>query len=278
MGGRRRGSRGLVTRRSVLMATGAGLAGTGVTGTGAFTRMTGGRGSAISVVSDRDGYVGLYVYDQVEKNSRDPLVDITNNYDHDVSITVTLVDCTEGTIYAPNGDSGCSATANVPAGDTRTWKIESAVGNNTTVAFDVNGSSAHLSFSARRSTTAVNKSSNAVKIKRFQLGKPVAVDTNQDQFEIKEIRIVDNDNDDDIVRRQFTVTDGNGNTIALNDSQDDPDRTFAETAEWREKNITLQADENLTGNETYNIKLTGYDSDDDGDGNYDNINSETKTV
>lgn len=246
---------------------GAGITGAGLIPSRAFSSVSGGRTVNIGTASDENALLGLFVYDPVEVNKTDPLVDVTNNFSETLTVTVALNDCTQGSLESPSGDTGCSAQAAVDPGNTGTWQIttDNQVADGTTISFDVSGTGATTEVTAPgRSTTAQKNVTSAVNIKKFQLEKgnnPPAVDTTNDQFNVKQIRIVDNDNDGDITRRKFTVKDGNGDTVSLNDSQDDTDLTFAATADYTESAITLQADENLAANETYTIKLTGYDSD-----------------
>lgn len=65
--------------------------------------------TSISVADDQsNAYVGLEVYSPVQKNSQDPLVTVDNNTATDFTATLSLDNCNDGTLYGPQGDTGCS--------------------------------------------------------------------------------------------------------------------------------------------------------------------------
>jgi hypothetical protein len=213
------------------------------------------------VVDDADGEVGLSIYSPVEKGTREPLVDVTNRYENQLQVTVSLATCSDGTLHDPDNDSGCSVTFTLAAGGTDTVDIEAAI-SNTTVQFDVTATAPGFRFEATRSTETQGTVKGAVDIRKFDLGNN-AVDTTRDQFSVKKLDIRDNDADADLTRRALSVTDGAGNSVGLTDtaSTADPDRTFAKTDRWTEKKLTLQATDDLTAGTTYHVELTGYDAD-----------------
>lgn len=130
------------------MGVGTGLIGTGIVSAGAFDQFTGDRGVDTAVASDSLAVVGLDVADQVEKNQRQKLVDVTNNYTESISVDVTLDDPTQGTLY--------NASFTLSPGTTGTVDIESAV-KDQTIPFTVSVSGG-VGLTAQRSTQAVANS------------------------------------------------------------------------------------------------------------------------
>lgn len=167
-------------RRRVLTALGGGLVGAGVlanaSGSDAFSTLSAPRGTNVSVAGDEsNAVVGLDVNSPVKKNSRENLVTVVNNADDDLTVTVSLNDCNQGTLYGPDGGSGCTVTFPVVVGDARTVDIEATV-KDATVAFDITASSSNFSLEATRETEAVAGNTDAP---TADAGGPYEVDEGQ---------------------------------------------------------------------------------------------------
>lgn len=115
-----------------------------------------GRSAASDVVDDPSGAVGLDVADAVTKNSVDPLVNVTNNFGVDLSVTVTLQDGSDGDLYLDGTNVGDQVTFTVVSGDTRTVDIEAANSAGPQIYFDVSASSSGIDFEAANRHTDVN--------------------------------------------------------------------------------------------------------------------------
>lgn len=139
-----------VTRRAALglMAGGGLLAATETLG---FSNVTAGRGVSVSTASDPNALIGLTVSDPVQKNNREPLVDIENNTTETIAVTVSLDDCTQGTLYDSDG-SGCSVSLSIAPGVIKTVDIQADVAE--IIPFTISANSSELSFEATRETTA----------------------------------------------------------------------------------------------------------------------------
>lgn len=261
---RRRG--GGPTRRTLLAGLGAGVFGVGglfhATDTGAFTFASAPRETTVLTADDEDAVVGLTVYSPVEKNSQDPMVKVANRTGGDLTVTVSLTDCAQGTLYGPDGDSGCSVTFSLLDGNSSVVDIVAA--ETGTVPFDVDVSGA-VSLDLSRETEAESGNvKGAVRIKyidKFQAN----AQGNNNGWSIKEVKVADDDGDADLASVEYEITDSNGTIRATRtDSASGP--------EYKAKNVTIGPDDpsyELQSGEQYTLTVTAYDE----DGNFD---TETK--
>lgn len=139
-----------VTRRAALglMAGGGLLAATETLG---FSNVTAGRGVSVSTADDPNALIGLTISDPVQKNNQEPLLDIQNNTSETIDVTVSLDDCTQGTLYDSDG-SGCSVGLSIAPSTIKTVDILADVAE--IIPFTISASSSELSFEATRETTA----------------------------------------------------------------------------------------------------------------------------
>jgi hypothetical protein len=110
---------------------------------GAFDTGTVDRSSAIGVVGDPDGVQQLDVTTALASGSENCLVEVTNRFGQDVTVTVSLHEdsTTYGTLNVSAGGetvSGDTVEFDLPAGTTQTvdMNVETGTAGNTTV-FDV---------------------------------------------------------------------------------------------------------------------------------------------
>jgi hypothetical protein len=267
---RSRGSSGGFGRRSVLAGLGSVLVAGGAAssfGSGAFTSTVVSRTTNVSVVSDKDAFVGLEVYTPVKKNEREPLVTIANNTVGDASVTVSLTDCTQGTLYDSEGNSACSVTFPIVADGSSTVEIEAA--ETGTIPFDIEVDSEGFSLQATRETEAESGNvKGAVRIKYVDKFKANAQGSNDD-WSIKEVKVADEDGDADLASVEYEITDSDGTIRATRTDS-------ASGAEYKVKNVTIQPDDSsyqLQTGEQYTLTVTAYDE----DGNYD-TQTETDTA
>lgn len=257
-----RGSLAGLTRRRLLVGAGTVLVGAGAASafdTVAFSSATAPRTTNVSVADDPDAIVGLMVSDSIRKNKQDPLVDIENGTGHTVDFTVSLDDCTQGTLYGPNG-SGCSVGLTLLSGASKTVEIEASV-NDTTVPFTITGNSSEFAFEATRETTAVSgNTAGAVKFHQLQ---EFSVNSGDDDWTIKNIDIRDNDGDDDLDRVEFVIEDSSG-TVRATRTVTCGCNNGAKYAPSGNPSVRIGPDDSsysvVTG-ETYKLTVTGYDAD-----------------
>lgn len=80
------------------------------------------------------------------------MVEFANNLTEAVTITVTLDNCTDGTLYGNEGKSGCYVTLNLGAGNTQQVDIEGLRAGR--VTYNVSGSSSGFSLDTSGSIEA----------------------------------------------------------------------------------------------------------------------------
>lgn len=124
---------------------------------GAFTLMSGPRGGAVDVSADQSGILGLTVYTCVDKDTIDPLVDTTNNFGSSLSVTVSLVDGTLGTLHV-GAQSGDTVTYSLASGGTDTVSFETTTTGPwpKDVAFTIDATTGGSSVTATRSSQIDN--------------------------------------------------------------------------------------------------------------------------
>lgn len=258
-----------ITRRKVLAGAGVGLFGTGVLSTTgdtlAFDSATASRTTKVSVADDQsNAIVGLEVYSPVKKNSRDPLVTVTNNTGTDVTVTVSLNTCSDGTLYDPQGDeTDCangidSVQYSLASGDAGRVDINANV-SGVDVPFTIDVSSPEFSFQASRKTTAESgNAKSAIAIKQIQ---KFAADAKKDEWSINKVSVKDSDGDDDLDRVEYEITDSSGETRATRTDS-------ASGGKYQANKVTITPDDasyNIPSGENYTLTVTGYDV----DGNFD---------
>lgn len=147
-------SRGL-SRRSVLFTLGSGSIFAGGVLLSreylAFSSVTAPREVSVDVADDPNAIIGLNINSPVTKNAREELVDIENNTEETIDVTVSLDDCSQGTLY-DSDESGCSVTLSIAPGAIKSVDIEATVAE--TLPFTISATSPDLSFEAPRETTA----------------------------------------------------------------------------------------------------------------------------
>jgi hypothetical protein len=278
MTGKRRfggGSSGL-SRRGLLLGLGGGLTGLGglliSTETVAFGSASAPRGTNVTTAADDSAIVGLLVSDSVQKNNQEPLVDVTNDVGEAADVTVTLDSCSDGTLHGPDGSSGCSVTFPLGEGNSRTVEIEAAV-KDRTIPFDITVTSTTFRFEGARETdTVAGNKSGAVSISKLA---GFAADTGRDEWTIDQVKVEDNDGDDDLDRVEYEIEDDGGTVRATR-----TDTCGCNGGSKYQPNgnpaVTISPDDpsySIPTGETYTLTVRGYDA----DGNSDFETRETST-
>lgn len=123
--------------------------------TGAFSLADVARMGQVDVVSDGDAELGLWVNETVQNCERQDLVEVTNNFQEQVDVTVSLNQRNIGTLYVP-GDSGNSVTFTLsPGGNSEMVELDADYGGGTPedFSFDITGSGDVTYVEATRSST-----------------------------------------------------------------------------------------------------------------------------
>lgn len=141
-------------RRLALVLVGLGLVLAFTLPSSAFTLMDAGRSGAIDVAGDPSGPLGLSVYHCVDKDTIDPLVDTGNQFADPLSVTVSLVDGTLGTLHVGT-QSGDTVTVSLASGVTDTVSFETTATGPwpKTLSFTVDATTGNTSVAASRSTS-----------------------------------------------------------------------------------------------------------------------------
>lgn len=257
-----RGSLAGLTRRRVLSGVGTLLVGAGVSSavdTVAFSATNASRSTNVSVADDPDAIVGLMVADSVKRNNQNFLVDIENGTGSPVDFTVSLNDCSQGTLDGPNG-SGCTVSFSLSPGVSTTVDIEASV-KDTTIPFTITGSSTEFGFEATRETTAVSgNTAGAIQMKKLD---GFNADIGNDGWTIKNVDIRDNDGDDDLDRIEFEITDSSGTVRAtrVDGCGCNGGSKYAPSGNPSVQIVPDDSSYSVTGGETYKLTIIAYDAD-----------------
>lgn len=255
---RRRGrTSGALTRRRLLFALGgASATGFGATAlsTGAFSSVGASRTTNVSTADDPDALVGLLVNDTVKKNDQGLLVSIENNTVERIEFEVSLDDCSQGTLYGPNG-SGCTVSLALDSGSSGDVDIEADV-KDQTVSFGIIGSSSSFEFDATRETEAASgNTSGAVSIEKVNQYRAHA---DEDNWTIKDVEV---NSENELDRVEYEVTDDNGDVRATR-TDDASGTQYVRSGTGNDPAITVEPDDTdypVQGGTTYELTVTAYD-------------------
>lgn len=266
--GRNRGSTG---RRQYLFRVGAGVAtvlgiSVAARATGAYTSITGGRTSGVDTAPPGESIVGVEPQGTVKKGSRDPLVELSNNHSEDITtLTVTLDDCSQGTLYDPEGDSGCSVTFTLLEGLSDWVDIKADVTGPISFSITVDAPNLDLTTTGSVEAVAGNKP-GAVDIRSPSKDQDFEAYPNDDKFEIATIDVRDNDGDSDLDRIEIEITKSGagGELIATRTISPIPGDRYAPTGQ---PDVVITQSEfedptyDLVQSEVYNLDFKAYDAD-----------------
>jgi len=275
-------------RRGFLLKLGGGAAllaggGAALLPSGAFSLVNAGRNSPIGVASSGNAVVGIVGQGPVKKNTREPMIQFTNNTTETVTITVTLDNGGDGTLYDNEGGSGSTVTFTLISGNSQFVDITaSATG---AVGYSVSVTSAG-GLILDTTGSVESQSGNVAGAVRIQAPKKdqdfaAVLPGNGNQgnvFEIKKVDIRDDDNttpDADLDRIEFRVREGGsaGTVVGSLDvtSFSDPDRYNPNG----NPAVTIQPNsgDTIKANTTYSLTVTGFDA----DGNFESSTVEDTT-
>ncbi|MFC6764046.1 hypothetical protein [Natrinema soli] len=220
----------------------------------------------MDVVDDQDALVGLLVNDTVKKNSRELLVEVTNNVTDSMSVAIELEDNTQGTLYGPDGNSGNTVTFSLAAAtagstDSAAVDIEASV-NGTMIPVSITATTvdSKFSFQAIRETEAVaGNTSGAVEIKKVK-----KFEANNDSWGIQQVEVTANDFELDRVEYKITTeTDGVVGTRIDDVSGNSYDRKGT----GNNPAVVIEPDDSNhpTSSTDYTLTVTAYDNEDNFD-------------
>ncbi len=263
-----------LSRRAVLAGLGTALVGGGAgaaLATGAYDSATGFRGSQLGTAPDPNAVAALDIQSPVQKNSRDPLLFFTNNFGEAVQVTVTLQTCSDATLYAPGGSSGCSVTSSsIPSGNTVEFDIEAAV-SGVSVPFTVEVSGPSSSFTADRQTVAeAGQTKSETWIKKLQGLTPR--DPPQNDWTVKDVKVEDVQGAENLDRVEFRVREPDGTLVGSFDAVcSDPNVDCAGGSKYQPKgnpSVVIDPIDNgytVDSSTVYSLTVTGFDQDGNSD-------------
>jgi hypothetical protein len=228
-----------------------GLAGVGITSTGAFSNVDSSRETKIQAANDPDALIGLTIYSPVHKNTRESLVDVENNTGSDLTVTVSLDATSDGTLFDLQGDSGDPVQFPLGVGQTKTVEIESRVESGT-IPFTVTGSGHGIEVEASRETTGAPPAIRINKVQNF------GARSGPDDWRIEEVQVQDQDGDDDLDRVEYEIADSSGTVRATRTD------TVSNGGQYQQQGLSFTPDNggyDIPNGEAYTLTVTAYDAD-----------------
>jgi len=267
----RHGKDMLLTRRAALGLIAGGVL-LGVGSSGAFDQVETRRPFGIAV-DNTTALVGIVDRGPVKKNAREPMVTITNNTAETATYTITLDSCGDGTLYGPNGTSGCAIVFTLAAGNSGTVDLTAATTG--TLGYSVGVASTAVGIQTTGSVTAeAGNVAGAIRIQKpvrdqeFTAAPPQGNQGNV--FEIKSIDIRDDDGDDDLVEVAYEVrAGGSGGTIVGEKTVTFPPSNRYKPNGNPAETVDPIAGYTIQGGVLYTLTVTGTDADG---------NTETSTI
>lgn len=262
-GSSRTGSGGVTRRAAIGLILGGVVL--GVSTSGAFDQVETRRPFGIAV-SDTNALVGLVDRGPVKKNAREPIVTITNNTADTVSYTLTLDNCSDGTLYSPNGGAGCTITFSLAGGNSGTVDLAADIAG--TITYSVSASSSGFAVQTTSNVTAeTGNVAGAVLIQKPVQDKDFTAIPPQGNkgnvFEVKSVDVRDNDGDDDLVEIAYEVRAGgaNGTIVGEKTITFAPSKRYSPNGNPAEV-ITPNSGYTIKGGQLYTLTVTGIDADD----------------
>ena len=253
-----------MTRRSALCFIGGGaIVAAGGFETFGVSSIEALRGTTVDTVDDQDAFVGLVVSDTVEKNTREVLVEVTNHLSDDITVTVSLNDGTQGTLYGPDGDSGNSVSfslvgATTDSTDSGIVEIESGATDGTTIPFTIDAATPNADFTfqgTRETTVSKNADGSGVVITTLKNFKARA---NKNYWEVGSISVESDQYELD--RVEYEITDEAGTVVG-----ELTDNATGFTYDRSDVRIEPNDGETITKKTEYTLTVRAYDV----EGNYD---------
>jgi hypothetical protein len=248
------------------MGLGTGIAGAGLVSTGALTDVSADRGVSVATADGETALLGLVDQGPVKKNSREEMVELTNNTDDDLTITVSLSNCNDGTLYDnEGGQADCqnpNLTFTLGSGNTQLVDIEASTTGTIGYSVTATGPGLSIETSANVESQAGNVQ-GAIRIKKpkqndFTASTGNGNGNNSGGFTVDKVDIVDNDDDTDLDEVRFRVREG-GSSGELVGSRD----VTPPVAQYDENNVDVPVDSDytITAGTTYALTVTAEDAD-----------------
>jgi hypothetical protein len=240
------------------------LGGASLTSSRAFTSARGTRGTVIDVASPETAILGLTGQGPVQKNQREPMLFVTNNSNDTMSVTVTLENCSDGTLYDNAGGSGCSVTFSLASGNSETVDISASIVGS--IHYTVTATSPSMTIGTTGEVTAeAGNVKGAVRIQQPNKDQDFTAKWQQNVFEVAKVDARDGDGDADLDRIEFRVRLGSagGTVVGSYDVTNPPGDRYAPNGNPA---VIFPPDGSysIAQNTTYALTITAFDA----DGNY----------
>lgn len=264
-----RNGSGSLSRRSLIIRLG--LAGGALIGAGgliqasnAYTTAEAGRSSTVNVAEEGSALIGIVGQGPIKKNTRSPLVQLTNRAQSALTFHVTLSDCSHGVLYNNNGGSGCSVSALLLTGATQVYDIQPAIAGS--IPYEISVSGARFSFGTAKSVLSEpGNVASAVLIQHPTKDQDFTATVAQNRFELKNVDVRDNDDDDDLAEVKYEVQEaGSGGTVIASKTISDPPPDRYSPSGNPAEVILPNVGYSITSGTLYRLTTTGTD----GDGNF----------
>jgi hypothetical protein len=216
------------------------------------------------VANPEDALLGLSGQGPVQKNQREPMVLVTNNANDAITVTVTLQDCSQGTLYDNNGGSGCSVTFSLASGNSNTVDVAAAVVG--TIPYTIESTSLNTNIQTVGEVTAeAGNVKGAVRIQQPNKDQDFTASEAQNVFEVAKADVRDGDGDADLDRIEFRVRVGGagGTVVGSFDVTNPPGDRYAPNGNPA-VSFPPDAGYSIAQNTTYALTITAFDA----DGNY----------
>ncbi|TQQ82587.1 hypothetical protein EGH24_03810 [Halonotius terrestris] len=252
----------LSRRAALLLIAGGGLL--GVTAAGAYDQVSARRLFGIGV-DDNNALVGIVDQGPVKRNVRNPMVELTNNAPESVSYTVALSNCSEGALHDNEGEEGCSVTVTLGSGNSGIVDITAKTTG--TIGYTVTANGDRFTVETTGSVEAeVGNVTGAVVIQKPVIDPDFTAALPQGNrgnvFEIRNVDIRDNDDDDDLVEVAYEVREGGSNGTLVGEKT----VTLEPTAQYSPKGNPAEVVEPNAGytvqsGQRYTLTVRGTDAD-----------------
>jgi hypothetical protein len=248
-----RGGGGSLSRRAaVALIGGGGLL--GLSGTGAFTQVDSERPFEVSTATGANAIVGIVSQGDVQKNTREAMVQFINNHSAEITVTVTLDHPSDGKLYDNEGGSGASVSFDLPPDNKQFVDINAVIQGE--ISYSVSVTSANLDLDTNRSVEAVGGNANKY-VRVYNLQKFQANSGSDNNWTIDKVQVQDRYRPPNLDYVTYEITDSDGTlryseTIQISGGQ------------YQDQNLTFSPDDSeydLPEGEKYTFTATGYDSD-----------------
>lgn len=251
----------MVDRRRFMVGAGSILLGSGaIYRSGAFSKVAADRGVSVDTASGSDALLGIVGQGPVKKNSREPMVEFTNNLNESLDITVSLDSCSDGTLHNNEGNSACTVTLTLNAG--KTQRVDLTGSTSGTVTYSVSATSSGFQLDTAGSVEVVSgRVKGTIRIQKPVKDKAFTAAPQNDEFNVEKVDIRDDDGDSDLQNVEFKVIEGGsgGSVVASRTEVFNP--TVSDYTDNNGITIIPNSGSGVRPNTTYRLEITAEDAD-----------------